>query len=134
MKRWLLSLVLLMGLAATAQAGSQVSIRLVAILPGPSSDSVGVDDVLAVLKKNIGENRYMVSAEDKISLPADNQAVSLVDVTVVCSGTQKDLQISVRHKGKQLINTNVSLEDGKPFILGGASGKKSKFVLVFVAR
>ena len=134
MKRLLLSFVLLACLGIAAEAGSQVSVRLVAIMPGPSSDSSGVNDVLDALKNNIGENRYLLSAEDKISLPADKQTVTLAHVTLVCSGTQKNFQILVSTKGKQVINTNVELEDGKPFLLGGTAGKKSKFVLVFVAK
>jgi hypothetical protein len=134
MKSLVLSFLLLVGMGVAANAGSEVSVRLVAILPGPSSDSSGVNDVLDVLKNNIGENRYLVSAEDKISLPADNQIVGLAHVTLTCSGTQKNFQISVSTKGKQVINTNVELEDNKPFILGGTAGKKNKFVLVFVAK
>ena len=134
MKRLVLSFLLLALPAVAVQAGNQVSVRLIAILPGPSSDSSGVNDVLDVLKNNIGENRYLLSAEDKVSLPADKQELVLAHVTLVCSGTQKSFQISVSTKGKQVINTNVELEDGKPFILGGTAGKKSKFVLVFVAK
>jgi len=138
MKRLILSLWLLTCLTAAADIGTntaaQVSVRLVAILPGPSSDSVGVNDVLDALKNTIGEKRYLLSAEDKIVLPADQQRVSLAHVTLVCSGTQKNFQISVSLKGKQVINTNVELEDGKPFILGGTSGNKSKFALVFVVK
>ena len=134
MRRMMLSFLLLTCLGPAAEAGSEVSVRLVAILPGPAADSVGVNDVVDVLKKNIGDNRYLLSAEEKISLPADKQRVALTDVLLVCSGDQKNFQISVSRKGKQLINTNVELEDGKPFILGGTSGKKSKFVLVFVVK
>jgi len=134
MKRLILSFLLLACLGPVAEAGSEVSVRLVAILPGPAADSVGVNDVVDVLKKNIGDNRYLLSAEEKISLPADKQRVALTDVLLVCSGDQKNFQISVSRKGKQLINTNVELEDGKPFILGGTSGKKSRFVLVFVVK
>jgi len=134
MKRSIPMFLLMACLAVSVRAGNEVSVRLVAVQPGPSSQSIGVDDVLDVLKKNLGENRYMVSAEDKIKLPADKQSITLAPVLLICSGNQKSLQISVRTKSKEVINTNVELEDGKPFILGGTSGKKSKFILVFVVK
>jgi len=135
MKRLVLSFLLLAGMAVAGDPpGGQVSVRLVAILPGPASDSVGVNDVLDALKNTIGDKRYLVSAEDKIDLPADKQKLTLEHVTLVCTGTRKDFQITVSLKGKQVINTNVELEAGKPFILGGTSGNKSKFALVFVVK
>lgn len=137
MKRLILSFLLLTCLAAAADpganTGAQVSVRLVAIMPGPASDSSGVNDILDALKNTLGDKRFLLSAEDKIVLPADQQRITLEHVTLVCSGTQKNLQISVSIKGKQVISTNVELEDGKPFILGGTA-KKSRFALVFVVK
>ena len=134
--RWITLLLAFAFLAAPALAGDKMDIRLVAILPGVPADSTGVDDIVGLLKKNLGENRYDLAGQDSISLPANQTKVSLAHVILLCSGSQKNLQISVStrtSKGKSLIDTNVSLEDGKPFLLGG-TGKKTKFVLVFVTK
>lgn len=134
MKQKLLALVLFMALALPALAGGQVSIRLVAVLPGNSSDSVGVNDILGALRKNVGENRYLAEIENTIKLPADKQEVPMVDVSVVCSGDRDNLEIVVRRNNKAIITTTVTLDPGKPFILGGIGGKKNKYILVFVAK
>lgn len=133
MRTIVLSAVVLVCLTASVHAGSQIDVRLVTILPGSSSDSSGVDDIIGVLKKNIGENRYSVAGQDTIGLPASGQTSDLGNVLLTCSGDQKNLQITVSTKGKVIVNTNVELESGKPFILGGTQGK-TKFVLVFVAK
>jgi hypothetical protein len=129
-----LALVLFVASVLPVLAGGQVSVRLVAMLPGNASDSVGVDDVLGALKKNIGEHRYLAEVENSINLPANKQEVPMVEVSVIGSGDKDNFQIEIRRKNKAIINTTVKLDPGKPFILGGIDGKKGKYILVFVIR
>jgi len=135
MKRSLLTIGLLLcvQLAGTALAGNQVSIRLVEARSGRPHLGPGLADVAATLKST-RYNHFTLLASSGVALPARGTASQLGAYTVVCSGAQQNLQISVRRGRKPLLSTTWRLRDGKPVVIGGFPAQGGKHILVFLAR
>jgi len=121
-------------LAAPCRAGSQVSIRLVEASNDGSGSPSGLNDVAGTLRDSLGFNRCSLIASAVIVLPVTRQTRQLGEYQVLCVGPQRSLSIEVSRGGKRLLKTNVSLQDGKPLLLGGFPSPIGKQVLVFLAR
>ncbi len=124
---------LLLAAAAPCEAGRSLSIRLVHASNKQKGNNAGLQDVIQVLR-TLRYNHYRLVASASLGLPPGNGAASLGGYTVRCSGPQKSLKITVSRGRRQLVNTTVSLRDGKPIILGGLPSQEGKLILVFVAR
>ena len=128
------ALLFLFQMPLAARAGSAVSVRLVEASNSPGGDGGGLEDVLEILQQNLPYKFYKLVEKADVSLPAQDTATNLGDLTVSCSGKQESLKIVVRRKNRVALNTTVNLKDKKPLILGGFPTAKGKLVLVFVAR
>lgn len=127
--------VLLVSISAlSATAGGTLSVRLVKAANEGADNPSGLQDVIEVLKRSLPYTKYSLVAGTNLSLPADGAERRLGRYSVSCSGGQGALSINVRHGGRELLNTSVSLRDNKPLILGGFPDAGGKLVLVFVAR
>ena len=121
-------------LAAPVLAGSQINIRLIEATDSGTGNPAGLADVIGVLKRSLVYKNYSLVAQASLPLPAANRVVTLGSYSVSCSGQQGSLAISVRRGGRVMLNTNISLRDNRPLIVGGFPSGRGKRVLVFVAR
>ena len=121
-------------LTAVALAGSDISIRLAEASNSGRGSPAGMNDVSGIIKESLGFDSCTFVASAWIRLPADRQTRALADYSVVCSGPQNRLSISVQRGGKSLLKTNVALQDGKPLILGGFPSGSGKHVFIFLVR
>lgn len=119
--------------ALPALAGDRVSVRLVEATNDGKGDGAGLEDVVKVLKKNLSYQNYALVSRTSIALPAKGDAQKVGGYSVICSGTQANLSILVKHGSKKLLQTTVKLDDGTPLVMGGFPSGKGKMVLVFVA-
>lgn len=138
MKTILLGTILLAAVAAVpCLAGDQLSIRLVEARQSGGAepqDGVGLEDVIEMLKRNLASARYRLVDSCVLSLPADETLV-LGEYTLKCSGSRKDLSVTVLRFGKQVLRSaSVPVQGRKPFIIGGLPGKSGLMLLVFVGR
>lgn len=133
LRRIIVFLCLLLTTAGYCQAGSSLSVRLVHASNKQPGNGAGLGDVIHVLRTLRYKNYRLVSASS-LRLPANNATTSLSGYSVRCSGPQSGLKITVSRGNRQLVNTTVSLRDGKPIILGGLPSGEGKLILVFVAR
>ncbi len=134
MRRLLLLAVALSGLLVLPVLAAQsVSIRLVHATNQSAPSTSGVEDVASVLSRTFPFNHFRVLASASQRLPA-NGASSLDGYSVSCSGPQGALKITVRRGGRELVNTTVGLQDGKPLVLGELPCDSGRMFLVFVAR
>ena len=124
---------LLLVAAAPCRAGRALSIRLVHAGNKQQGSSAGLTDVMHVLR-TLRYNHYRLVSSSSLRLPANNATTSLGGYGVRCSGPQNSLKITVTRGSRSLVNTTVSLRDGKPIILGGLPSQEGKLILVFVVR
>jgi hypothetical protein len=122
---------LLLG-GVTAQAGNALLIRLVRASNTPGIDPA-VQDVVQAMGANFTFKGFSLKAQTTVTLPASGQ-VRLGDYTVACSGAQKQLSIRVTRGKQQMLETVVSLVDGKPIVVGGFPADDGHHLLVFTAR
>jgi len=121
-------------LAAPVLAGSQITIRLIEATDSGTGNPAGLADVIGVLKRSLVYKNYSLVAQASLPLPAAKRVVTLGSYSVSCSGQQGNLAISVKRGNRVMLNTNISLRDNRPLIVGGFPSGRGKRVLVFVAR
>lgn len=122
---------LLLG-AGVSQAGSELFIRLVRASTIPNVDPA-VQDVVQAMSGSFAFKGFSLKAQTTVPLPT-NAVVSLGDYTIACSGSQKQLSIRVTRDKRQMVDTVVSLVDGKPLVVGGFPAMDGHYLLVFTAR
>jgi hypothetical protein len=129
-------ILLSLALALWAPAGELLTLRLVEArnLRGPAVDDRELADVQQVLKSSLPFNSFTVLDTQQTRLPANSTLKLRRDFAVECRGEQGNLTLRVEREGRQLLTTNVQLQDGKPLILGGFTVDGGKLILVLVAR
>jgi len=132
MRRFLALVALVCLACGSVFAGDSLSIRLVHATAN-QSDAGGLQDVVSVLKRSLPYDYFRLVSSTSMPLPADTSR-SLDGYTVKCKGAQNALRITVTKGNRSLVNTSVSLRDGKPVILGGLPASEGKLILVFVAK
>jgi len=120
-------------LAMPGLAGGNLSIRLAEATPEEKGVPPSFSDVAAALRQ-VGFADCRLVASVAVFLPAKNWTATLGEFSVKCSGPQNNLEVSVRQGGRELLNTTINLQTGKPFVLGSLSGRKSKMAMVFLVR
>jgi hypothetical protein len=133
----LLAALLVAGLALAAKAGpdgAQLSLRLVEASNSGRGSPPALNDVSGILKGSLGFDSCTFLASGWVRLPADRQTRTLAEYAVTCSGPQAKLSIAVRRGGKPVLKTTVSLQDGKPLLVGGFPAAAGKHVLVFLVQ
>jgi hypothetical protein len=120
-------------LAVTGWSGTTLSVRLVEASPKPASSSVGLEDVVGILSRNLPYASFTLQDSQTIALPA-NQSVSMGGFSVTCTGAQQELQLAIKRDGRALISTILRLNDGTPLIVGGFPSANGKQIFVLVAR
>ena len=131
-RRFVVLLILVCLASAPAFAGNSLSIRLVHAT-AQQADARGLEDVVSVLKRSLPYGYFRLTSSTSMPLPADTSR-SMDGYTVNCKGAQTALRITVTKGNRSLVNTTVSLRNGKPVILGGLPASEGKLILVFVAR
>lgn len=135
MKRGPLGIILLcLSLALSCQAGSVLTVRLVEGLPANTGSPQGLEDVIGALKNTQMAASFRLLDSTTIALPAAAEAHAMGGLTIQCAGEPKNLSITVFKGGKQMLKTTLTLQDKKPFILGGLGGRRGKMVLIFLLR
>ena len=136
--RMLVAILFALVLVVPAFAGNQLSIRLVEVnyiggSGGEEGVGVGLEDVIDILKRNLASANYRLVDSCVVALPAD-ETRTIGEYTLKCSGTRRNLAVTVLRFGKQVLRTaNVPVQPDKPFIIGGLPGKLGPMLLVFVA-
>lgn len=136
MKSVLLGIVLLAAVTVTpCYAGGLLSIRLVeSTKGGDGQNAAGLEDVVDILNRSLASANYRLVDTCTVQLPANSEA-TIGAYTLKCSGTQKNLVVTVLRHGKEVVKTaNIPLQAGKPFILGGFREKNSVLLLVFMVK
>ncbi len=122
---------LLLG-AASAQAGNALLIRLVRASNTPNVDPA-VQDVVQAMSGSFAFKGFSLKAQTTVPLPASGES-HLGEYTVGCTGRQNQLSIRVTRGKRQMLDTVVSLVDGKPLVVGGFPAADGHHLLVFLAR
>ena len=137
MKTMLLGVLLMaVVLAVPSFAGDQLSVRLVEVKYSDADQKTdaGLEDVIGILKRNLASAHYRLADSCVVALPV-NETLTLGEYTLKCSGTEKDLSVTVLRFGKQVLRTaKVPVQGRKPFIIGGLPGKTGLMMLVFLAK
>ena len=121
-------------LAAPCMAEEQLSVRIAEAAPSHSQTDEALKDVIAVLKRVLGDTNYKLVAQCAVSLPA-NETRTLGQYTIACSGPKNNLTISVSRDRKEIVKTTVSFQKNSPFIVAdNLPGMKKGQALVFVVR
>lgn len=129
----LLTWIMLLTATGIAEAGSQLSIRLIHASNSASGGSPAPSDIANVLKRSLPYKHFSLQGSTSISIPAGGSR-TLKSYSITCKGEQSNMLITVKGGGRTLVNTKVTLKDGKPFIVGGLPSKGGKEILVFVAK
>lgn len=116
----------------TAQAGGVLSVRLVEAHNRPRSQANKPFGMSSLLESNLPYKQYDLLQERSMSLPASG-AVTLREFSVRCSGPQNNLKVTILRNGKVVLDTTLSLRDGKPVFLGGFPSQKGKLLIALVA-
>jgi hypothetical protein len=123
----------LLTLAATAATAETLKINMVkASNKGDRMVDAKLKPFENLLKSNLPFKRFELVDSKSLSLPGD-KTVPLKDYALSCSGSAANLTIKVAHKGKQVMNSKVSIEAGKPLIVGGfpdAADKGARVLLI----
>ena len=126
-------LLLICVMASSACAADTLFIRLVRA----SNTDEGIDpqlrDVVQMLRRTLVFKSYSLIGAARHRLPTKGMESRLAEFSVRCSGTQRNLRITVRRGRSVLLNTTVDLKDNIPLVLGGFPGKGGHQVLIFLA-
>jgi len=123
-----------LGAFGNCLAGNSVSIRLVHASNSGEGVEKGLEDIGKILQSQLAFKKYEMVDRKSCSLPADKTIKMTFGYLVKCLGTQENLTINVSQKKKELLKTTVSLQDGKPLILGGFPGEGGKLLLILLAK
>ena len=134
MRPWIAALIVLLTLAAGAQAAGSLSIRLVEASNEGSGASAGLKDIAGILKGSLAFSNYKLIGSSTMRLPAAGEKGRVGDYEVICTGSQQSISITVMRGGQVMLTTQVRMQDGVPLILGGFPGGAGRHVLVFTAR
>ena len=115
-------------------AGDSVSIRLVHASNNGEGLEKGLEDIGKILQSQLSFKKYEMVDHKICSLPADKTIKMTFGYLVKCLGTQDNLTINVSRKKKELLKTTVSLQDGKPLILGGFPGEGGRLLLILLTK
>ena len=107
-------------------------IRLVKASNAAEETDSRLADVLPALAKSLVFKSYSLVAATTIELPASGREVRLGVYSITCQGPARNLSIQIRHEDTPLLYTTVSLQEGKPVLLGGFPATDGRMILVFV--
>lgn len=122
----------LLFLTATLQAGETVLVRLVRASNVPGIDPA-VQDVKQAMSDNFAFKGFSLQDQKTFTLPADT-TFTLGEYSIKCQGSQRQLKIFVGQNKKLLVNTDVTLIDGKPLVVGGFPAQDGHNLIVFTSR
>jgi hypothetical protein len=115
-------------------AAEALTIRLVRASNGDGGMSEGLGDLQGILSGNLPFNRFQLIDSQTVLLPASSTVQLAGGFAVRCNGRQTALSVAVSRQGRQALSTTISLERGKPLILGGFPDGDGKLLVVLVAR
>jgi hypothetical protein len=131
--RWVMMLAALC-LTGAAQGANTLSVRLVEASNSGAGMSAGLADVGPLLRRSLAFSNYRLLSAETMRLPVMRQTKSLGEYSVICSGPQNRLAITVTRVDRVMLTTQVNLQDGVPLILGGFSAGGGRHVLIFAAK
>lgn len=113
-------------------AANTLKVRLVEAYnsTGEASVSPGLQDVAAMLKKNLRYNSLSLLGNTTVSLPAKTP-VTIDNYTLSIKGIQKNLSVKVSENNKIVFQSKVRLKPNSPVIFGGFKGRKGKIMFIF---
>jgi hypothetical protein len=122
-------------LASAAHAGSELGIRLVEANSRRGGMGPGLEDVAGLLRENLPFNTFRLVSSGALRLPARGSTADLGSgLAVTCSGSQRNLSVTVTRGRRPLLRTTVALRDDRPWILGGFPGGDGKLIVILLAR
>lgn len=134
--RWIVGLVFLLGLPGlAARAAAPLSVRLVEAANDREEVTPALRDVVPMLRNNLPFRRFTLLDQTTVKLPsAGHQAELAGGFLLRVQGSQDRLSVTLERHGKVEIQTVLSLQNGKPFVLGGFPLGAGKLLLVLVVR
>lgn len=131
-----LAVLLWLGLPVlAAEAGAPLSVRLVEAANDREEVSPALRDVVPMLRSNLPFRRFTLLDQATVKLPSTGQQAGLAGGFLLnVQGSQDRLSVTLERHGKVLIQTVLSLQNGKPFVLGGFPQGAGKLLLVLVVR
>ncbi len=124
-------------LAAAGQpaAGATLLVRAVAASSGPSQIDAALRDVEPLLKRQLQFTQFRLTGSATVTLPADGAPVKLgQDLVARCRGDLDRLSVTIEHKDRVVVQTQVGLRRGSPLVFAGLTGRDSTTLVVIVAR
>ena len=132
-RKFCLALIIAAGIVAPAAMAESLQVHMVqATNSGVAKIDSGLKSFEKLLKSNLPFKRFTLVDTKTVSLPA-GKPIPLKDYTLTCKGAASNLSISLSHKGRKVVNSNVKIEQGKPLIVGGfpdASDKNARVLLI----
>ena len=131
--KYILALVVAVGLFGQAAMAETLHVHMVqASNNGAAKMDGSLKSFEKLLKSNLPFKRFTLVDKKTVPLPG-GKPMPLKDYTLTCTGTAANLSISLAHKGRNVMTSNVKIEEGKPLIVGGfpdASDKDARVLLI----
>jgi len=119
--------------AGVAAAGERLSIRLVEARQGEREElAPQLRDVARLLRDNLPYAAYELLDSRTVSLPAKGAVPMAHEFTLYCYGMEDQLSLTLDHGGRVVLQTQIALREGRPFILGGFPGPRGGRILLVV--
>lgn len=118
--------------AAPVWAGQELSVRLVEASNRKPTRKLG--DGFGFMRSNLPFSQFETVDRKSMPLPAAGEVQLQGGFRVVCSGDQFNLTVSIYRHGALQLTTILSLQDGKPAVLGGFPGESGRLLVELVAR
>ena len=119
--------------AVAAQAQDSMTVRMVkASNSGRASIDASLKQFERLFTSSIPFKSFQALGSKKVRLPA-NGPVAIQGYTLNCRGGASSLSLTLKSGRKQVLQTSVRLQKGKPLVLGGfpaADDPKAKVLLV----
>lgn len=120
----------------TATAGERLTVRLIKASQGKKVVDPKLQDAAAFLMENLPYKTFELIDKNEFSLPAKAVKAPLSGGTYILfiDGVQNQLRLRLLNGEREIVETEVRLQDGVPFVLGAFPGseKKSRMLILLV--
>ena len=128
---------LICGMLALLASAATADTMQVHMVKATNKGQAKIDDRLKAFenllqKSNLAFKRFQLVDVKSVKLPS-NSSVIMQGYELSASGSAGDLKLNLAHKGRQVMNSTVKIEPGKPLIVGGfpdAADKDARILLI----
>ncbi len=122
----------------SAIAGDLLTVRLVHASYETGATDNALADIEPALRNQLPLTfkSYRMLDKRQIRLPAKTEQVLVNKLILRCEGPRQALRVMVDRQEdgatREVLHTTLSLEDGKPLVIGGFPGEDGRLLLVFL--